>query len=102
MDEYVRQDVFDAKCARVEDENHRQNERLKKLEDVVEKISEIAASVQLLAQNVATMTKELERQGKRLEAIENEPADKWRKLTWFVITAVGGGVIGFILSKIGL
>ena len=102
MDEFVRTEVFEAKLGAVDDENHRQNERLKKLEDVVEKISEIAASVQLLAQNVATMTKELERQGKRLEAIENEPADKWRKLTWLVITAVAGGIIGWILSRIGM
>lgn len=102
MDEFVRTEVFEAKLGAVDDENKRQNERLKKLEDVVEKISEIAASVQLLAQNVATMTKELERQGKRLEAIENEPADKWRKLTWLVITAVAGGIIGFLLSKVGL
>lgn len=102
MDEYVRTEVFDAKLQNVDDENHRQNERLKKLEDVVERISDIAASVQLLAQNVATMTKELERQGKKLEAIENEPADKWRKLTWLVITAVAGGVVGWILSRLGL
>ena len=102
MDEFVRQDVFDVQLKSVNDENNRQNERLKKLEGVVEKISEIAASVQLLAQNVATMTKELERQGKRLEAIENEPADKWRKLTWLVVTLVVGGLIGFALSKVGL
>ena len=64
MDEFVRQDVFDAKLKAVDDENNRQNHRLEKLEGVVEKITEIATSVQLLAQNVATMTKELEQQGK--------------------------------------
>ena len=102
MDEYVRQDVFDAKCARIEDENKRQNERIKKLEEVVEKISEIASSVKLLAQNVESMTKELERQGEGLKKLEAEPAEKWKKLTWLIVTGVGGAVIGFILSKLGL
>lgn len=102
MDEFVRQDVFDAKLKAVDDENNRQNHRLDKLEGVVEKITEIATSVQLLAQNVATMTKELERQGKRLDRIEDEPADKWKKFTWLIVTGMVGAVIGFLASKIGL
>lgn len=102
MDEFVRQDVFDAKLKAVDDENNRQNHRLEKLESVVEKITEIATSVQLLAQNVATMTKELERQGKKLEMIENEPAEKWKKLTWLVVTGIVGAIVGFALSKLGL
>lgn len=102
MDEFVRQDVFDAKLKAVDDENNRQNHRLEKLESVVEKITEIATSVQLLAQNVATMTKELERQGKRLEVIENEPADKWKKLSWLIVTGLVGAIIGFLVSKLGL
>lgn len=102
MDEFVRQDVFDAKLKAVDDENNRQNHRLEKLESVVEKITEIATSVQLLAQNVATMTKELERQGKRLEAIENEPADNWKKLSWLIVTGLVGAIIGFLVSKLGL
>ena len=102
MDDFVRHDVFEAKCARMEDENKRQNERLKKLEDVVEKISEIAASVQLLAQNMDTMSKELARQCEGLKRLEEEPADKWKKLTWLIVTGVGGAILGFVLSKLGL
>lgn len=102
MDEFVRQDVFDAKLKAVDDENNRQNHRLEKLESVVEKITEIATSVQLLAQNVSTMTKELERQGKKLENIEKEPADNWKKLTWLVVTGIVGAIVGFALSKLGL
>ena len=102
MDDFVRHDVFEAKCARMEDENKRQNERLKKLEDVVEKISEIAASVQLLAQNMDTMSKELARKCEGLKRLEEEPADKWKKLTWLIVTGVGGAILGFVLSKLGL
>lgn len=102
MDEFVRTDVFDARLARVDDENSRQNHRIDKLESAIDKLTELAASVKLLAQNMSDMKTELQRQGKRLEAIEQEPADKWRKLTWLIITGVAGAALGFILSKIGL
>lgn len=102
MDEFVRTDVFDARMKAVDDENNRQNHRIDKLEGALDKLNELASSVQLMANNIATMTTELKRQSDRLEKIEQEPADKWRKLTWLIITGIAGAVLGFILSKIGL
>lgn len=102
MDEYVRSDVFDARLKAVDDENNRQNHRIDKLEGALDKLNELASSVQVMAQNIATMTQELKRQSDRLEEIEKEPADKWKKLTWLVITGVVGAVVGFALSKIGI
>ena len=102
MDEYVRSDIFDERLKRVDDENIRQNRRIDKLEGTIEKIGELASSVQLLAQNMAQMKDELTRQGDRLKDIEAEPGEKWKKLTWLIITAVAGAAVGYILSKIGL
>lgn len=102
MDDFVRTDVFDARMKAVDDENNRQNHRIDKLEGAFDKLSELATSVKLLAQNMSDMKTELQRQGKRLEEIEQEPADKWRKLTWLIITGIAGAMLGFILSKIGL
>lgn len=102
MDDFVRTDVFDARMKTVDDENNRQNHRIDKLEGALDKLNELASSVQLMAQNIATMTTELKRQSDRLEKIEQEPADKWRKLTWLIVTGIAGAVLGFILSKIGL
>lgn len=102
MDEYVRTEVYAERMQRVDDENNRQNRRIDKLEGAFDKISELATSVKLLAQNMSDMKTELQRQGKRLEEIEQEPADKWRKLTWLIVTGIAGAVLGFILSKIGL
>lgn len=102
MDEFVRTDIFDERLKRVDDENTRQNKRIDKLEGALDKLNELASSVQLMAQNIATMTTELKRQSDRLEEIEKEPAEKWKKLTWFIITAVAGAAVGYILSKIGL
>ena len=102
MDEFVRTDIFDERLMRVDDENTRQNKRIDKLEGALDKLNELASSVQVMAQNIATMTQELKRQSDRLEEIEKEPADKWKKLTWLVITGVVGAVVGFALSKIGI
>lgn len=102
MDEFVRTDIFDERLKRVDDENTRQNKRIDKLEGALDKLNELASSVQVMAQNIATMTQELKRQSDRLEEIEKEPADKWKKLTWLVITGVVGAVVGFALSKIGI
>ncbi len=102
MDEFVRTDIFDERLKRVDDENTRQNKRIDKLEGALDKLNELASSVQLMAQNIATMTTELKRQSDRLEKIEQEPADKWKKLTWLIVTGIAGAALGFILSKIGL
>lgn len=102
MDEYVRSDVFDARLKAVDDENNRQNHRIDKLEGALDKLNELASSVQVMAQNIATMTQELKRQSDRLEAIEKEPGEKWKKLTWLIITGIVGAAVGFALSKIGI
>lgn len=102
MDEFVRTDVFDARLARVDDENTRQNQRIELLEKNSASLNDLVVSVKELAMSVKQMQEELKRQGQRLEAIEKEPGEKWKKLTWLIITAVAGGIIGFLLSKVGL
>ena len=102
MDEFVRTDVFDARLARVDDENTRQNQRIELLEKNSASLNDLVVSVKELARSVKQMQEELKRQGQRLEAIEKEPGEKWKKLTWLIVTAVAGGIIGFLLSKVGL
>ena len=102
MDEFVRQDVFDAKLARVDDENVRQNHRLDRLEKNGALLNDLVVSVKELAMSVKQMQEELKRQGERLDRIEDEPAEKWKKLSWLVVTGLVGAVIGFLVSKLGL
>lgn len=102
MDEFVRQDVFDARLARVDDENNRQNHRLDTLEKNGASLNDLVVSVKELAMSVKQMQEELKRQGQRLDRIEDEPAEKWKKLTWLVVTGLVGAVIGFLASKLGL
>ena len=103
MDEnYVLKEVFDERMKRVDDENDRQNHRLNLLEKNGETLNELVISVKEMAISIQQMAKELEKQGTRLDKIEDEPADKWRRFTWLIVTAVAGGVIGWILSRLGM
>lgn len=87
---------------RLEEENQRQNRRIQLLEDNVQKMSSLTISVEKLANNMESMLKEQEKQGKRLEALEGRDGEMWRKVTGYVITAVIGIVIGYIFKQIGM
>lgn len=102
MEDTITRVEFSAEVKRIDEENDRQNHRLQKLEDVVTNINDLTVAVKELAVNMGSMQKELEKQGKRLEAIEAEPADKWRALTKTVLTVLASAVIGYVVAKLGL
>ncbi len=60
---------------RLIDENNRQNKRLELVEESVHQISDLTISVKEMAVNMGDMLKELEKQGERLEKLEQEPAE---------------------------
>lgn len=101
-EEYVLRAEYDERMRRIDDENSRQNHRIGKLEDVVQTINELTASVRELAVSMSSMQKELERQGQRLEIIEKEPADKWRTLARTVLTVIVTALITYFLSRAGM
>ena len=83
---------------RIEDWERRQDKRLELLEDNVREIGALTTSVEKLAQSVESMVKEQERQGKRLEALENRDGEKWRKLMGYALSALASGFAGFLLA----
>ena len=48
------------------------------------------------------MTNIQEQQGKRLDVLENQDGEMWRKVTGYIFTAILGIVIGFIFKQIGM
>ena len=102
MGEDITRGEIEERFHRVEDENNRQNRRLEKLENIMDTINELTASVQLLAVRMEAMQKEMEKQGKRLEVIEQEPADKWKSLTRTIITGVVSALVAYFLAKGGI
>lgn len=61
---------MEAENKRLADEDSRQNRRIDLLEQNVERLVALTASVERLAANMENTLKELERQGKRLDALE--------------------------------
>lgn len=94
--------VHEEYAKRMEDEHKRQNKRITDLETKVEDISELTTSVASLAKSVEQMANAQEKQGKRLEALEQKPAKKWESFVDKVVWAVAAALIAFILSYIGI
>ena len=87
---------------RLADEDKRQNKRIDALEDTVRQIGDLTASVKELAVSMKNMTNIQEQQGKRLDVLENQDGEMWRKVTGYIFTAILGIVIGFIFKQIGM
>ena len=87
---------------RLEEENRRQDKRIELLEDNIRELNQPTASVGKLATSVESMVKEQEKQGKRLETLEDRDGAMWRKVVAYGATAVIGIVIGYIARQIGL
>lgn len=98
MDEYLTIKVHDEFAKRIEAEEQRQNHRLGALEDTMRQLTDLTVAVKEMAVSLSAMKDTLEAQGKRLEEIEKEPADNWRKAIWIVVAAVIGFGIHALLG----
>lgn len=102
MDTAVTRAEHEEFVKRMEEAHKRQDRRLELLEENVQKQNALLSSIEKLAVNMESMQKELNKQGERLETLENRDGEMWRKVTGYIATTVVGAVIGFILTKLGL
>lgn len=89
------QDKYDA-------ENERQNHRIAALEDDMKQLHSLTVSVEKMAVSLEQMAKQLEKQGAKLEAIEAEPAQKWKNAVWLVVAGLIGAALTMMLSGLHL
>lgn len=101
MSDYVTVDVHNEFVKRMEDENHRQNKRISECEESIKQMGEIVRSIDRLTTSVESLASDIQKQGVRLEAIEKEPAENWKKATWEVIKYAIILVLGIVAIKIG-
>ena len=87
------QDKYDA-------ENDRQNHRISALEQDIKQLHSLTVSVEKMAVSLEQMAKQLEKQGEKLEAIEAEPAQKWKNALWLVVAGLIGAALTMMLSGI--
>lgn len=86
---------------RMEEEHGRINKRLELLEESIDRLHVLNTSIEKLAVNMESMLKEQVQQGQRLEVLEKRDGEMWRKVVGYIITAVIGGIIGYIFNMIG-
>mgnify|MGYP002552087516 FL=1 len=87
---------------RLEEENRRQDKRIELLEDNMRELNQLTASVSKLASSIESMVKEQEKQGRRLEMLEDRDGAMWRKVVAYGATALVGIFIGYIAQQLGL
>ena len=102
MDDAISRAEHEEFRRRLEAEDGRLNKRLSIVEEDLKNIKELTASVEKLAVNMENMMKIQEKQGKRLETLENRDGEMWRKVVGYVLTAVISVVVGFVFSRIGM
>ena len=100
MDDFVTKAVHEEFAKRIDEENDRQNHRLSLLETGQAQINELVSSVKVLAVNMETMSKELQKQGERLAEIESKPAKRWETIVACILTGVLGYILNMALSGV--
>lgn len=101
-DEYLRRHEHQEFAKGVDREQVRQNKRIADLEATVKQINDLTLSVQKLAINMEHMLVNQTEQNERLEELENRDGEKWRSISMYVLSAVVGAVLGFVLKEVGL
>lgn len=96
-DEFVTQAEHREFEKRMEAEHVRQNHRLTELEEAVKNISTLTISVSKLAVSMEQMAEEQKKTNVRLTALEQEPAENWKKLLWILASAVVGALVGYFI-----
>ena len=97
MSEYISREEHKEFAERIDAENERQNKRLSSLEETVKEIQRLTIAVERMAVSMEAMTKEIASQGQRLDAIEKEPADKWKNAVWIAVSALIAAAVGALV-----
>lgn len=93
---YITESVFNEATKRIDDENHRQNERLAILEKNYTVINQLSINMERLASNMESMAKELARQGDCLKELEMKPSKRWDTIISAIISGIVGLAIGYL------
>lgn len=101
-DTYVSETTCEERCKRLEDEDRRQNERLRQLEANVAEINRIANNTEKLAMSMEQMVVEQKEQGARISKLEDRDGEKWRSTVKTVITVVATAIVTAALAFFGL
>lgn len=72
------------------------------LTDKVSQMEKIYISIETLAMETKRLREDTNSIDNRLKSIEKEPGEKWKNITGYVLTAIVGAVVSYILIKLGV
>lgn len=87
---------------RMEADHKRTDARLKVLEANDKRITALTVSIEKLATNMKNMTDVQKEQGQKLEELEGRDGKMWRTVSSYLVTAIVGAVVTFVLTNIGI
>lgn len=90
------------KLAEVDARAKSNTKRLDKVEALTEVVHELATTMKLMAEKQERTAKTVERLDKKLSAIEQEPAKRWKAVVEKIIMTVVAALVGFALAKLGI
>lgn len=102
MDDVISRQEHEEFVKRMHDEHKRIHYRITDNEKRIDTVMELTRAVERLAANMENMTKEQKEQGERLEALESRDGEMWRKVSSYVLTAIVGAILTFVLMQIGI
>lgn len=77
------------------------DDRINKVEAVTEEIHNLTLSVERLTITLSNVVRQQESQENRIDSIEAKDGEMWRTFVKYVITAVVGVVVGFVMRNAG-
>lgn len=92
MDEYIRREEHDEFSRRMEEEHRRTNKRLELLEENVQQLTDLTASVRELTVSVGNLAEKQDDMISRVDALEKEPAKNWSTLKTGILSAIAAAI----------
>lgn len=81
-------------------ENDSLKHRMDDVECEVKAIHSLSISVSKMAVSIENMIHEIRNQGERLGNLEKVPAETTKMIRQAIITTIGGGVLGAVVTKV--
>lgn len=66
---------------------------------IMKEIWQLSAAIKSILESQQRTEKDIKSINARVAALENEPADKWKKMSWEIVKAVAMAVAGIIIGK---
>ena len=76
--------------------------RLDSVENKVEDIHSLTIAIKEIATEVKIMREDLNKIDKRLISLEEKPSKRMDLIWGYIVSAIVGGLIGYVLLKLGL